>query len=301
MPCAPAPGSGAPHARARHGTRLQALNRDGRAASLAHPVAPGSQPLERVADVEEVALGLLDECPELGALVGDRGALGVVLVVGVGVCRRCDDARRSRGAGRRGGPRCRPGRPRARRPPQPWSRGTRPLADLIWPRRFLDSRRRRWEPRVGRVARRAGGGGASDSCRRAASRSRAAARLRSWERCSEATTVRRPSVSRRPRASTTLLRCVSLSTDEVATSNTSSTRLSVVLTPWPPGPADRLKRSRSSLAGMRRPPRSPGPGGTRRSCPGSLTCPLSRTAQRDAFLAARRASRVDVLRAVTVE
>ena len=71
---------------------------------------------------------------------------------------------------------------------------------LSWPRCFFASIRRSWEPRVGLVRRRLGGGGASAARRTAARRSRAACRLRSCCRCSLAAMVRTPSTSRLPEA-----------------------------------------------------------------------------------------------------
>ena len=55
-------------------------------------------------------------------------------------------------------------------------------------------------------------------------------------------------------------RCGSVSAADDATSYSSSTRLSVVLTDWPPGPEDRENRSTSSAAGITSPSGRPGPG-----------------------------------------
>ena len=84
-----------------------------------------------------------------------------------------------------------------------------------------------------------------------ASRSRAARRLASWVRCSDAATVSTPSTSRPASWSSTRRRTWS-GRAEPAASHTSSTRESVVFTPWPPGPEDRLNRSLSSDPGITR-------------------------------------------------
>lgn len=73
----------------------------------------------------------------------------------------------------------------------------RRLRALTSARLFLSARRRSLDARVGFVARR-GVGGVSAERRTCARRSRAAARLRRWERFSEAVTVRTLPVSRSP-------------------------------------------------------------------------------------------------------
>lgn len=78
----------------------------------------------------------------------------------------------------------------------------------------------------------------------------AISRLRSWERRSEAVTVITPAMSRGPRRVTSLSRWPSDSAAEAATFHESSTRLSEVLTCWPPGPEDRENRQPSSDAGI---------------------------------------------------
>ena len=102
---------------------------------------------------------------------------------------------------------------------------------LISPRRVLAASRRRCDPRVGFVARREGGGGASASRSSAAIRARAAVRLRSCERCSDASTERVVPVRRPARCSRARCRCRSVSAAVVARSSESCTRESVVLTP----------------------------------------------------------------------
>lgn len=83
-------------------------------------------------------------------------------------------------------------------------------------------------------------------------RSRAAARFCSCARCSLAVTVSTPSV-RRPRSRHSIrYRKCSGTDEERATSKDSSTRLSVVLTPCPPGPDDLENRSLRSRAGITR-------------------------------------------------
>ena len=59
-----------------------------------------------------------------------------------------------------------------------------------------------------------------------------------------------PSTSRPPSPSIARARWVAESAREPATSNDSSTRESAVFTDCPPGPDDRLKRHRSSDAGI---------------------------------------------------
>src|SRR4051794_18855576 len=74
-----------------------------------------------------------------------------------------------------------------------------------------------------------------------------------------------PSTSRGASRSSSRARGSSLRTAEPAMSQLSSTRLSVVLTPCPPGPDDRLNRSISSASGTTRPSGSPRAGRRTRS------------------------------------
>jgi len=83
-----------------------------------------------------------------------------------------------------------------------------------------------------------------------ASRARAASLFISWLRSFSAATVTTPSVSRLASRATARLRSRSGRVGERSTSNDSSTRLSVVLTDWPPGPEERENRSCSSPAGI---------------------------------------------------
>ena len=108
----------------------------------------------------------------------------------------------------------------------------------------------RGNPGVGLVGTRGGGGGAIASRSSAASRARAASRFISWLRSPSAATVITPSASRAASRARARSRSRSGRTVERATSNESSTRLSVVLTDWPPGPEERENRSRSSPAGI---------------------------------------------------
>ena len=133
------------------------------------------------------------------------------------------------------------------------------------PRCFLASIRRSRAARDGRVARRGGDGGSRASRSRAVSRARAASRLRSCDRCSDEVSVTTPSTTRWARRSRARARCTSVSTAEFATSQLSSTRLSLVFTPCPPGPEERLNRSCSSSAGIRSPRGMPRAGGRTRS------------------------------------
>ena len=144
-----------------------------------------------------------------------RPARGDALGVPVARRSRCwGSARSTSTAGRRGplewlgGELVRPrGRTGAGRRPTDSVAVHRPRSALVWPRCFFASSRRCLAPRVGFVGRRFGGGGASAVRRRSASRSRAATRLRCCERCSEASTTTRPSVSRSPRLRTARARC----------------------------------------------------------------------------------------------
>lgn len=109
-------------------------------------------------------------------------------------------------------------------------------------RRFVSDRRRfaaslrSFDAAVGFVFRRRGGGGAAAVASVAASRSRAASRLRYWDRCSDAEIVRTPSTRRRERRWSARARWIGPSAVLFATSKLSSTRESVVLTLCPPGP-----------------------------------------------------------------
>jgi hypothetical protein len=79
-------------------------------------------------------------------------------------------------------------------------------------------------------------------------RSRAAARFWSCPRCSLAVTVRTPPARRPCSRQSILLRSHSGTDRDRARSKDSSTRLSAVFTPCPPGPEDREKRSLKSAA-----------------------------------------------------
>lgn len=135
---------------------------------------------------------------------------------------------------------------------------------LISERLRLASRRRLFAPLLGRVGLR-GIGGTIASRRMLASRSRAAIRLRCWERCSDALIVSTVPVRRSARKASARRRCTSLSAIVVPMSKLSWTRESVVLTDWPPGPEERENCSTSSAAAMVRPFGAPGPGSICRS------------------------------------
>jgi hypothetical protein len=110
---------------------------------------------------------------------------------------------------------------------------------------------RRWRaPRLGFVATRGGFGGATASRSSAASRVLASSRFMSWLRSPDEAIVSTPSASRFSSRPSARRRAQSGSVGDRRTSNESSTRLSVVFTDCPPGPDEREKRSRSSLAGM---------------------------------------------------
>ena len=96
-------------------------------------------------------------------------------------------------------------------------------------------------------------------------RSRASARLRTCNRWVDAVTVRTVPSRRCSWLWRTRRRWASESDEHVAISTESCTLLSVVLTPWPPGPDDFANRSVRSAATMTRPPGIPGPGAMVRS------------------------------------
>jgi hypothetical protein len=127
-------------------------------------------------------------------------------------------------------------------------------------RRFFASKRRSLAPRLGRVGRRDGGGGRRASATTAASRARAAFRLRNCSRCSDAAIVRTPSTTRPLRRSSSRSRWSGERTAEPATSHTSSARESAVFTPCPPGPDDRENRQDSSDSGIVSPESTRRPG-----------------------------------------
>src|SRR4051812_12893753 len=103
--------------------------------------------------------------------------------------------------------------------------------------------RRALEPAVGLVLRRARG--TSSACvRRARRRSSASSRLRAWLRASCATAR-----TTGPQRAITRAFCASLKEVDAATSNVASTRDSVTLACWPPGPDERLVRSTTSRRG----------------------------------------------------
>lgn len=126
---------------------------------------------------------------------------------------------------------------------------------LICERWCLAASLRSRAARLGPVGRRGGGGGAVAAVRIADILVAAACRLRNWERCSEAATVRTPSVSRPASARSARSFAVGGRAEVPARSKDSSTLLSAVLTDWPPGPGDLEKRHVSS-AGDRTVPRT---------------------------------------------
>lgn len=133
---------------------------------------------------------------------------------------------------------------------------------------------------MGRVRRRCVGGWIAVASS-AASRARAAARLRSWERYSDAAMTTVPSTSRPASASIALSLTGSVSEGDVARSQTSSTRESVVFTPCPPGPDERENRQRSSLSGTNTgPARMPsGDGGSGADMPTTTADPQPSTSE----------------------
>jgi hypothetical protein len=121
---------------------------------------------------------------------------------------------------------------------------------FVCARRRLSSSRRCLAARLGLVATRGRAGAAIASRSTAARRSRAASRFSSWLRSREAAIVSTPSDSRLASLPRARSRASSGRLGDLSTSNESSTRLSVVLTDWPPGPDEREKRSSSSPPGM---------------------------------------------------
>src|SRR4051794_3992762 len=103
--------------------------------------------------------------------------------------------------------------------------------------------RRALEPAVGLVLRRARGT-SSAWVRRARRRSSASSRLRAWLRASCATAR-----TTGPQRDMMRAFCVSLRESEAPTSKIASTRDSVTLACWPPGPDERLVRSATSRSG----------------------------------------------------
>src|SRR5665213_4110167 len=110
--------------------------------------------------------------------------------------------------------------------------------------RRLAWRRRSRDAFVGRVARR-DLGTASARARRSVKRLRASSRLRVCERSSWAIAT-----TRWPTRVITRRRCDSLSEGEASTSKLASTREAVTLACWPPGPEERLTRTRISAWGI---------------------------------------------------
>lgn len=119
-------------------------------------------------------------------------------------------------------------------------------------RRFASSRRF-LAAGLGRVERRrlTGTSERATSCSRSTF---AASRLRCWERYLLDTTRISLPTSRDFKAVPIRLRCCSSMMRDARRSQRSSTRVSVVLTCWPPGPEDRLKTHCSSPSGIRNRP-----------------------------------------------
>ncbi len=120
------------------------------------------------------------------------------------------------------------------------------------------------EPRVGRVVRRFGGGGAKPSRNSVDTRSRASLRLRDWERWVDTSTVSTVPTSRGLSWVSSRSRCAEVSGIS-DTSTLSWTRESVVFTPCPPGPDDRENRSVTASLGTTSPRGTPGPDAKRMS------------------------------------
>ena len=124
--------------------------------------------------------------------------------------------------------------------------GSPRLSFFTCPRCFLSSTRLARARTLGRVATRGRGGGAMASASTVASFCSAESRFCHWLRCSDADTVSTPSTRRSPRRARARSRSIGESDWVRATSRLSSTRESVVLTPWPPGPEDLEKRHEDS-------------------------------------------------------
>ena len=127
---------------------------------------------------------------------------------------------------------------------------------LLWrvcfsaPRFFLALTRRFCDVRVGLVAFLAFGGGFKPSCKRSAKRAIANCLFWYWERSSDTTIFRQPLAHLFLSSSSNLCLWKGPNTEERFISKTSSTRLSVLFTPCPPGPEDLEKRHFSSLEGI---------------------------------------------------
>ena len=118
------------------------------------------------------------------------------------------------------------------------------------PRPFFSLMRRSAEALVGRVGRRARGGGAVASFSTSTSRCSAALRFCNCDLCSDAVITKHPSTNLdSSRAKARVRRC-SLNAREFKRSNTNWTLESVVLTLWPPGPDDLENFHVSSACGI---------------------------------------------------
>jgi len=137
-----------------------------------------------------------------------------------------------------------------------WAAPAAPRRRFVAPRPFFSLIRRSVAPFVGFVGRRARGAGANAPSRTCASRNSASRRFCSCARDSEAVMTRHPPVSRGPSRCIARSRRRSGMLGDLARSKMSSTRESVVFTPWPPGPDERENRHESSERGIVTDPRT---------------------------------------------
>src|ERR1039458_8634787 len=86
------PRGGADDAGARGGTGGQPLGGDGPPAPLAPPVTALPEPVQRLIQLGQVAVRLVEQSGQLGPLERDRGTLGIMLVVSGDPCGRLHDA-----------------------------------------------------------------------------------------------------------------------------------------------------------------------------------------------------------------
>jgi len=122
---------------------------------------------------------------------------------------------------------------------------------LTVPRRVLASSRRVFEPAVGLVALRGGGGGRAASRSRASSFWRASSRLASRMRWRSAVMISSPSrVIRRPARAASLCFTASDKLGDAIAAKRSCTAVSSLFTFCPPGPEAREKLSFSSCSAM---------------------------------------------------
>ena len=121
---------------------------------------------------------------------------------------------------------------------------------LVRPRPFFSLIRRSAAALVGRVGRRARGGGAVASFSNSTNRCSAALLFCSCERCSDAAITTHPSTNLDSSLTNARARRWSLNPREFTTSNINCALESVVFTLWPPGPDDLVNFHINSACGI---------------------------------------------------